>query len=336
MKRALITGISGQDGSYLAEYLLELGYQVFGIVRREPGTMRWLEGIRDRVELLYGDLRDPQSLEVAFYKSWPDEVYNLAGQVFVPTSWETPAETFDINVGGLARILSLVERRKADTRVYQASSSEMYGNAKGPCSEKTPANPTSPYGISKMAAHKLAEAYRARGVYSVAGILFNHESPRRGPEMVTRKITRAAAGWAAGDKTKLKLGNLEARRDWGFAGDYVIAMHGMLQQPAPKDYVIGTGQSHSVAEFVSLVLAELQALFDGNFVNAKLEDFVEVDPRLLRTGEIHDLRADASLARAELHWQPKVDFKTLVKRMVHADVVATGAATKLSLIVGAR
>jgi GDPmannose 4,6-dehydratase len=333
MKRALVTGISGQDGSYLAEYLLELGYQVFGIVRREPGTMRWLEGIRDRVELLYGDLRDSQSLEVAFYKSWPDEVYNLAGQVFVPTSWETPAETFDINVGGLTRILSLVERRKIDTRVYQASSSEMYGNANGTCSEKTPFNPTSPYGISKMAAHRLVEAYRARGVYSVGGILFNHESPRRGPEMVTRKITRAAAGWAAGDNTKLKLGNLEARRDWGFAADYVIAMHAMLQQPTPKDYVVGTGESHSVAEFVNLVLAELQNLFDGKFVNAKLEDFVEIDQRLLRTGEIHDLRADANLARMELHWHPKVDFKTLVKQMVHADIAAS-TTTKFSIVAG--
>src|ERR1700688_1045025 len=281
MKRALITGISGQDGSYLAEYLLQLGYQVFGIVRRGPGTMRWLADIQDRVELLYGDLRDTESLEVAFHKSWPDEVYNLAGQVFVPTSWECPAETFDINVGGLARLLSIVEPQKPDTRVYQASSSEMYGNVADFCGENTRFQPNSPYGVSKMAAHRLAEIYRARGVYSVGGILFNHESPRRGPEMVTRKITRAAAGWAAGDKTKLKLGNLEARRDWGYAGDYVKAMHAMLQQSAPKDYVIGTGESHSVAEFVTLVLAELGNRMNGRFANAKLEDFVEMDPRLL-------------------------------------------------------
>ena len=304
MKRALITGISGQDGSYLAEYLLQQGYQVFGIIRREPGTMRWLEGIRDRVELLYGDLRDAQSLEVAFRESWPDEVYNLAGQVFVPASWESPAETMDINVGGLARLLSIVERRKSDTRVYQASSSEMYGNSDGICSEKTPFQPTSPYGTSKMAAHRLAEVYRARGIFSVGGVLFNHESPRRGPEMVTRKITQAAARWAAGDKTKLKLGNLKARRDWGFAGDYVKGMHAMLQQPTPKDYVIGTGESHSVAEFVSLALAELNTLFGGRFANANLEDFVELDPRLLRTGEIHDLRGDSRLARSEIGWKP--------------------------------
>jgi GDPmannose 4,6-dehydratase len=331
MKRALITGISGQDGSYLAEYLLQLDYQVFGIVRREPGTMRWLEGIRDRVELLYGDLRDTHSLEVAFYKAWPDELYNLAGQVFVPTSWECPAETFDINVGGLARLLSIVESRKSDTRVYQASSSEMYGNVDGFCQENTRFQPTSPYGISKMAAHKLAEIYRARGIYSVGGILFNHESPRRGPEMVTRKITRAAAGWAAGDKTKLKLGNLEARRDWGFAGDYVKAMHAMLQQATCNDYVIGTGESHSVAEFVTLVLAELNERFHGRFANAKIDQFVELDPRLLRTGEIHDLRADPTLARTELNWKPKVDFPALVRLMVEADLAASGVSATSSL-----
>jgi GDPmannose 4,6-dehydratase len=335
MKRALITGISGQDGSYLAEYLLRLGYQVFGIVRREPGTMRWLTAIQDRIELLYGDLRDAQSLEVAFQKSWPDELYNLAGQVFVPTSWECPAETFDANVGGLARLLSIVERRKSDTRVYQASSSEMYGNTDGFCRESTRFQPTSPYGISKMAAHRLAEIYRARGIYSVGGILFNHESPRRGPEMVTRKITRAAAAWAAGDKTKLKLGNLEARRDWGFAGDYVKAMHAMLQQPTPKDYVVGTGKSHSVSEFVTLVLAALHSRFDGRFADAKLEDFVELDSRLLRTGEIHDLRADPSLARTELNWKPDVDFPALVNLMVEADLTASGILTSSLLSHGA-
>ena len=297
--------------------------------------MRWLTPIQDRIELLYGDLRDSQSLEVAFQKSWPDELYNLAGQVFVPTSWECPAETFDANVGGLARLLSIVDSRKSDTRVYQASSSEMYGNIDGFCSENTRFQPTSPYGVSKTSAHRLAEIYRARGVYSVGGILFNHESPRRGPEMVTRKITRAAAGWAAGDKTKLKLGNLEARRDWGFAGDYVKAMHAMLQQPIPKDYVIGTGKSHSVAEFVTLVLAELHSRFGGRFADAKLEDFVERDPRLLRTGEIHDLRADPSKARTELNWKPEVDFASLVHLMVEADLTASGSPTPSLLPHGA-
>jgi GDPmannose 4,6-dehydratase len=290
--------------------------------------MRWLEGIHNRLELLYGDLRDTQSLEAAFYKAWPDEVYNLAGQVFVPTSWECPAETFDINVGGLGRLLRIIERQKPDTRLYQASSSEMFGNVGGVCGESTPLQPTSPYGTSKVSAHQLARVYRGRGLYAVGGILFNHESPRRGPEMVTRKITRAAAAMALGDTTKLKLGNLQARRDWGFAGDYVKAMHKMLQQPAPKDYVIGTGESHSVAEFVSLVLAELHSLFGSRFADQTLEKYVEVDPRLLRTGEIHDLRADATLASKELGWKPEVDFRELVRMMIKADL-ATMSGTSI-------
>lgn len=327
MKKALITGISGQDGSYLAEYLLGLGYEVYGLVRRDPASMRWREPIRGQIELLYGDLRDAESLAVAFQKAWPDEVYNLAAQVFVPTSWECPAETFDINVGGLARLLQIVERQKRDTRVYQASSSEMYGNVDGFCNEGTPFNPTSPYGTSKMAAHRLVDVYRRRGLFVVGGILFNHESPRRGPEMVTRKITRAAAAWACGDGAKLKLGNLQAKRDWGFAGDYVKAMHAMLQQPAPKDFVIGTGQSHSVAEFLAQVLAELNGHLGGGLAAGAIEDYVEVDPQLLRTGEIHDLRADATLARKELGWRPQVDFQGLVKMMVQADSASAGATS---------
>lgn len=322
MKKALITGISGQDGSYLAEYLLSTGYQVYGLVRREPQTTRWLESIHRRIELVYGDLRDATSLEVAFRKAWPDEVYNLAGQVFVPTSWELPAETFDINVGGLARLLQVVEREKPDTRVYQASSSEMFGNVNGLCDESTPLSPASPYGVSKMAAHRLCQIYRERGVFAVGGILFNHESPRRGPEMVTRKITRAAAAWVAGDRTKLKLGNLQARRDWGFAGDYVKAMHLMLQQREPKDYIIGTGTSHSVADFVTQVLVELRALRGDADFSGPIEKFVEVDSRLVRTNEIHDLRADATLAREKLGWKPAVDFSGLVRMMVAADVAA--------------
>ena len=192
--------------------------------------MRWLSPIQDKIEILYGDMRDTVSLEVAFAKASPDEVYNLAGQVFVPTSWHIPAETFDINVGGLARLLNIIERQKPDTRLYQASSSEMYGNLDGLRNEETALAPTSPYGVSKTAAHGLCDVYRARGVFAVGGILFNHESPRRGPEMVTRKITLAAADWAQGKKNKLKLGNMQARRDWGFAGDYIRAMHAMLQQ----------------------------------------------------------------------------------------------------------
>ncbi|HVB29070.1 MAG TPA: GDP-mannose 4,6-dehydratase [Terriglobia bacterium] len=325
MKKALITGISGQDGSYLAEYLLGLGYEVWGLVRREPATMRWLDPIVHRIELVYGDLRDAESLAVAFQKAWPDELYNLAGQVFVPTSWECPAETLDINAGGLARLLQIVERQKPDTRVYQASTSEMFGNTGSMCSEQTPLSPMSPYGISKMAAHRLAEAYRNRGVFVAGGILFNHESPRRGPEMVTRKITRAAARWALGDRTKLKLGNLHSRRDWGFAGDYVKAMHAMLQKDAPKDYVIGTGTSHSVEDFLRQVLMQLNEISGGADVPS-IEDWVEVDSHLLRTGEIHDLRADSGLARKELGWEPDVDFPQLVKMMVAADLASAHEA----------
>ena len=324
MKTALITGISGQDGSYPAEYLLGLGYEVYGLVRRELRTMRWLDPLSDRIELLYGDMRDEASLSVGFQKAWPDEVYNLAGQVFVPTSWEMPAETFDINVGGLARLLRIVERQKPDTRLYQASSSEMFGNVDGACNEETPLNPTSPYGTSKIAAHRLVEVYRGRGLYAVGGILFNHESPRRGPEMVTRKITRAASAWANGDKTKLKLGNLQARRDWGFAGDYVKSIHAMLQRPTPKDYVIGTGKSHSVAEFVAEVLAVLYGDRYRNQPDSILE-WVQVDAGFVRTGEIHNLRADATRAREELNWRPEVDFAGLVRMMVEADVAAAGA-----------
>ena len=324
MKKALITGVSGQDGSYLAEYLLELGYRVYGLVRRESGTMRWLNRIEGHIELLFGDMRDTASLEVAFAKASPEEVYNLAGQVFVPTSWQIPAETFDINVGGLARLLSIIERQKPDTRIYQASSSEMYGNLNGLRNEETALIPTSPYGVSKTAAHRLCEVYRARGIFAVGGILFNHESPRRGPEMVTRKITLAAADWAQGKKNKLKLGNMQARRDWGFAGDYVRAMHAMLQTEKPNDYVIATGESHSVFEFVAEVLQCLDLVPAGRNIADVVNEYVEVDPKLFRTGEIHDLRGDSSLARRSLNWQPEVDFKGLVRMMVEADTATDG------------
>jgi len=319
MKKALITGISGQDGSYLAEYLLGLGYSVYGMVRRETATMRWLIPIQDKIEILYGDMRDTASLEVAFAKASPDEVYNLAGQVFVPTSWQIPAETFDINVGGLARLMNIIERQKPDTRIYQASSSEMYGNLNGLRNEQTALAPTSPYGVTKTAAHRLCGVYRERRIFAVGGILFNHESPRRGPEMVTRKITLAAADWAQGKKNKLKLGNMQARRDWGYAGDYIRAMHAMLQQEKPNDYVIATGESHSVYEFVVEVLQCLDLIPSGRNIAEVVNEYVEVDPKLFRTGEIHDLRGDSSLARLSLNWDPDVDFKGLVRMMVQSD-----------------
>jgi GDPmannose 4,6-dehydratase len=320
MRKALITGISGQDGSYLAEHLLKLDYQVFGLVRRETGTMRWLAPMRNEIEFLYGDMRDAESLEVAFRKAWPDEVYNLAGQVFVPTSWEFPAETMDINAGGPARLLKTIERLKPDTRMYQASSSEMMGNVDGCCNEETPLNPSSPYGASKTAGHEMIRVYRQRGIFACSGILFNHESPRRGPEMVTRKITRAAGGWMRGESEKLKLGNLNARRDWGFAGDYVEAMHEMLQQPAAKDYVVGTGESHSVAEFAQEVLSVLRTHSGNGDFSGPLGDYIEVDERFLRPNEIHDLRADAALARRELGWRPKTSFHDLVRMMVESEL----------------
>ncbi|SRR5579883_3303894 len=335
MKTALITGISGQDGSYLAEYLIELGYKVYGLVRRESETMRNLREVEGKIELLYGDMRDTVSLEVAFAKAMPDEIYNLAGQVFVPTSWHLPAETFDINVGGLARLLSVVERLKPEARVYQASSSEMYGNLNGLRNEETPLRPTSPYGVSKTAAHNLCQVYRARGIFVVGGILFNHESPRRGPEMVTRKITLAAADWAQGKKNKVKLGNMQARRDWGYAGDYVRAMHAMLQPEKPMDYVIATGQSHSVYEFVVEVLRCLDLIPSKADVAEVVNEYVEVDPRLFRTGEIHDLRGDATLARRDLNWQPEVDFRGLVRMMVESDTgVAATARSAKERVVG--
>jgi GDPmannose 4,6-dehydratase len=311
MKRALITGIAGQDGSYLAEYLLSLGYTVFGLGRREPESLRWLVPILDRIEMISGDLRDATSLEIAFQKAWPDEIYNLAGQVFVPTSWEIPDETFDINVGGPSRLLRLIEQRKPETRLYQASSSEMFGNVDGLCHEDTPLAPTSPYGVSKMAAHRLLEVYRARKLFAVGGILFNHESPRRGPEMVTRKITRAAAGWAAGDRSKLRLGNLAARRDWGFAGDYVRAMWLMLQQDAAGDYVIATGVAHSVKDLVHEAFSH---------VGLDWQPYVRIDTNLIRPAEVDHLIGDSTSAQRRLGWVPSVDFKHLIRMMVDADL----------------
>jgi len=322
MPSALITGISGQDGSYLAEYLLEQGYQVWGLLRRESTSARSLGRVLSRIEFVYGDLRDQESLAVAFQRAWPDEVYNLAGQVFVPTSWEYPAETFDINVGGFLRLVQIIERTKPKTRIYQASSSEMIGNWDGLCDEQTPLSPTSPYGVSKLAAHRLAGVYRQRGLFAVGGILFNHESPRRGPEMVTRKITSRAARWLLGDRTKLQLGNMQARRDWGFAGDYIKAMHAMLQQPQPTDYVIGTGISHSVADFLRATMEAMAELSPAAHAPASIEEWTEVNPQFLRTGEIHDLRADSRRARADLGWKPSVDFKQLVRMMVESDLAA--------------
>ena len=315
MKTALITGMFGQDGSYLTEHLLGLGYRVFGLIRKGPETSlygyKWMQHMlwKDQVEFLYGDMRDEYSLRSAVRKAWPDEIYNLAAQVYVPISWEAPDYTFDVNTGGLARLLKIVEQIKKDTRVYQASSSEMYGNHEGVCDDQTPMYPTSPYGISKLAAHRLVNLYSSRGLYVVAGILFNHESPRRGHEMVTRKIARHVAEWRCGSKEILRLGNVNSRRDWGFAGEYVKAMHLMLQQDRPDNYVVGTGETHSVKEFLDECVKVLGV--DAEFV----KKHTETDPRLVRTQEIYSMTADNSKIRRQLEWEPTVKFNKLIAMM---------------------
>lgn len=319
MKHALITGVAGQDGSYLAEHLLALGYRVYGTVRRDQSASPVPAG----VNVLYADMRDNLSLETAFRKSNPDEVYNLAAQVFIPTSWTQPAETFDVNVGGLARLLRIVEEIKPDTRVYQASSSEMYGNTGGLLNEQSPFVPVSPYGAAKLAAHQLCGIYRERGFYVCGGILFNHESPRRGAEMVTRKITLAGAAWARGGMDKVALGNLGAKRDWGYAGDYVRAMHLMLQQETPKDYVIATGETHTVGEFVRHVLEELHYQTHDERFLGPIENFVSVNPAFVRANELRHLLGDSSAAELDLGWKPQVYLRELVRMMLAADIERT-------------
>jgi GDPmannose 4,6-dehydratase len=320
MRRALVIGILGQDGTYLTEHLLEQGYEVYGLVRKawhlSPQAVEWglNKSYDKRVTFLYGDVRDELSIRNAIQKSWPSEIYNLAGQVFVPLSWQAPAETFDVNTGGLARILKVVEQVKKDAKVYQASTSEMFGNHEGACTEETQMNPTSPYGISKLAAHRLVQLYRDRGLYVVAGILFNHESPRRGNEMVTRKIAKAVAAWATGDEEPLSLGNMDSRRDWGFAGEYVKAMYLMLQQDVAQDYVVGTGESHSVKEFLG------EAVGVAGLSREFVEDHLKIDQRLTRAQEIYDMRADTGKIERVLGWKPRMKFAELVAVMVQAEL----------------
>lgn len=313
MKKALITGICGQDGSYLAEHLLSLGsYEVHGITRGfTSGFGNYVRGVTYHI----GDMRDEVSLENAFRKVWPDEVYNFAAQTFVPTSWSLPEETFDVNVGGLTRLLKIVERLKKDTKVYQAGSSEQFGNVGGSLEEYSPMKPVSPYGISKTAAHKMVEVYRGTGLYVVGGILFNHESPRRTENMVTRKITRHVAKWALGDKDVLELGNLQAARDWAHAKDMVRGIWMMMQQEKADDYVLGTGQTHTVLNFLqqSVKAAGLRWGDVKHLVRGNQKAFV-------RKGELHYLRADASKAKIVLGWEPEVTFDELVKDMVMSDI----------------
>lgn len=324
MKRALITGVLGQDGSYLAEFLLKQGYVVFGLVRHSPdATAIGNELSQQGVKFLYGDLRDTLSLNQALHRSWPDELYNLAAQSFVPPSWVVAEETLNVNAAGVARILELVERIKPDTRVYQASTSEMFGQINGAADEETRFRPESPYGVAKLAAHELVRLYRKRGLFAVGGLLFNHESPRRGPEMVTRKIAIAVGRWMRDHKTTLELGSLDAKRDWGYAGEYVVAMHKMLQQPIPTDYVIGTGHTYSVKEFLGEALryatGEMERDFDRLISWAEQVGFLRFREDLKRHTDLKVLRADPKRARLELEWEAKVQMPELVRMMVEAE-----------------
>lgn len=314
MPTALITGITGQDGSYLAQHLLSKGYEVIGVVRRTShDSYERIGGFLDRLTILPADLLDQHSLTSVIRDVKPDEVYNLAAQSFVPTSWTQPVLTGEFTALGVTRILEAVRLAHPEARFYQASSSEMFGKAvETPQSETTPFYPRSPYGVAKTYGHWITINYReSHGLFAVSGILFNHESPRRGLEFVTRKITDSVARIKLGLTDELRLGNLEAKRDWGFAGDYVEAMWMMLQQHEPEDYVIGSGETHSVKEFVQIA-----------FEHADLdwEPHVKVDPAFIRPAEVEVLLADPTKAHRVMDWQTKVSFRELVVMMVDADL----------------
>ncbi len=313
-KRALITGLTGQDGSYLAEFLLKKGYQVFGLVRRSSTVnFERIRHIQDQITIISGDLLDQNSLLSALEEAEPDEVYNLAAQSFVPTSWRQPVLTGEATALGVMRVLEAIRRVNPEIRFYQASSSEMFGKVReSPQSETTPFHPRSPYGVSKVFGHWITVNYReSYGLFAVSGILFNHESPRRGFEFVTRKVTHTAASIKSGRASELRLGNLEARRDWSFAGDAVRAMWLMLQQEEATDYVVGTGVTHTVQDLVELAFGR---------VGLDWQDYVVEDERFLRPAEVEQLRADASKARQMLGWEPTVDFQGLIHMMVDADL----------------
>lgn len=314
MKRALITGVTGQDGSYLAELLLSKRYKVFGMVRRaSTENFERIEHIRDRITIVQADLLDQLSLIELIESVEPHEVYNLAAQSFVPTSWIQPTLTGEFTALGVTKLLEAIKLVNRKVRFYQASSSEMFGKVlETPQSEKTPFYPRSPYGVAKVYGHFITVNYReSYDLYAVSGILFNHESPRRGLEFVTRKISDGVARIALGMAKELRLGNLDARRDWGYAGDYVKAMWLMLGQKTPQDYVVATGVDHSVRDFAA-------AAFDH--VGLNWRKFVKVDKEYYRPAEVHHLLGDSRRARAELGWKPKVDFNGLVRMMVDADI----------------
>ncbi|MBI3610816.1 MAG: GDP-mannose 4,6-dehydratase [Nitrospirae bacterium] len=314
MKKALITGITGQDGSYLAELLLSKGYQVFGMVRRaSTENFERIEHIRDTIELRQADLLDQLSIINLIKEIRPDEIYNLAAQSFVPTSWEQPLLTAEFTALGVCRVLEAIRLVDRGIKFYQASSSEMFGKVKEvPQNENTPFYPRSPYGVSKVYGHYLTINYReSYDLYASSGILFNHESPRRGLEFISRKIAHGAARIKLGLDKELRLGNLDAERDWGFAGDYVEAIWRMLQQERPDDYVVATGVKHSVRELARLAFLH---------VGLDYEDFVVTDKKLLRPAEVDHLLGDATKARTRLGWKPNVSFEELVRMMVEADL----------------
>ena len=343
-KRALITGITGQDGSYLAEFLLKRHYEVFGLIRRSSAgpNLRNIEHIVKDIKLLQGDMTDSDSLRRAVHDSNPDEVYNLAAQSFVPMSWSSPTYTMNVNLGGFVYLLEAVKIYNAlkqipgskGIKVYQASTSEMFGNTGVldgdlrtnvvSLNELSPMRPRSPYGVSKLAAHRIAQVYRESfNMFVCSGICFNHESPRRGPMFVTRKITKAVAAIHAGTQDTLVLGDMNTRRDWGFAGDHVRAMWLMLQLPGPNDYVIGTGITHSVEDFV-VEAFDAAAEIIGFGPPKRWFDYVKKDEELMRPAEIFALKADARKADEQLIWRPRISFRKLVHMMVKHDLEQEG------------
>ncbi|MFD3259451.1 GDP-mannose 4,6-dehydratase [Paenibacillus lentus] len=313
-KSALITGITGQDGSYLAELLLEKGYKVYGLRRRtSTPMMENIEHIKNEIEFIEGDLLDHGSLVNAVLASNPDEVYNLAAQSFVGTSWDQPSLTGQITGIGVTNLLEAVRSKKPEAKFYQASSSEMFGKVvETPQKETTPFYPRSPYGVAKVYGHWITVNYReSYDLYACSGILFNHESPRRGIEFVTRKVTDAVAKIKLGKQKELRMGNLDAKRDWGFAGDYVKAMWLMLQQDKPEDFVISTGETHTVEELVEIAFSH---------VGLNWKDYVVIDPKFVRPAEVDLLLGDCSNAKEKLGWKLEVGFEELVKMMVDSDL----------------
>ncbi len=331
MKKALITGITGQDGSFLAESLLNKGYKVYGLIRRNSATDYGnVAHIADDIEFIYGDMTDSASLTTAVKNSFPDEIYNLAAQSFVKISWSQPVFTSEVNGIGVLRLLEAIKEIKPDTRFYQASTSEMFGLVQQmPQNEATPFYPRSPYGVAKLYGHWIAKNYReSYGMFCSAGILFNHESERRKTEFVTRKITSAAANISLGRQEKLYLGNLNAKRDWGYAGDYVEAMYLMLQQDTPDEYVIASGEMHSVREFASIAFSKagIPIVWEGEGIDEKGIDkntgriLIEISPEFFRPADVVTLLGNPEKAEKNLGWKRKTGFEELIEKMLNYDL----------------